>query len=430
VPDLIPDHASSPAKLRSSDPNGAGSNIFVARQPILDARQNVYAYELLYRSGWKNGYDGASSSNATTDVILNGLLHIGMDQLVGGKLAFVNFDRDLLLGELAGLLPKNIVIEVLESVIPDQEVVARCRDLRQQGFKIALDDVIDLDHVGELITIADFVKADFRAASREQQEIIARKASKRSVRLLAEKVETSDEFERALRLGYKLVQGYFFAKPKIVPGTNISSAKLPFLRLLREVNKPELNLVHIEDALKREPTLVFKLLRYMNSAVFAWEQPIDSIRHALALLGTDQLRKWIGLLALSALTDRSAPSLAPVAIIRARFCELIAVNAGLQSRSSELFLFGMLSLFEAILRRPTQEIIEHIDLNPDIRNALLHQDQAGGDIVGIIYSLVTAYEAGSWEVVDGCAARLRISRAVLGAAYNDSVRWAEDLGAA
>jgi c-di-GMP-related signal transduction protein len=388
----------------------------------------VYAYELLYRSGWDNSYDGVSSTRATTDVLLNALLHIGLDHLVGAKPAFVNFDRELLLGELAGLLlPGRIVIEVLETVTPDTEVVARCRDLRKQGFKIALDDVTDFEKVGELITVADFVKVDFRAADPLQQERLARQAIKQSICLLAEKVETAAEFERAVKLGYTLAQGYFFARPKIIPGNNIPPAKIAFLRLLREANKPELDITRIEDSLKREPALVYKLLRFLNSAAFAWEQPIDSIRHALALLGTDQIRKWIGLLALSALTDRTPASLTPLAIIRARFCELIAAAAGFETRSSELFLFGMLSLFEAILRRPTQEIIEHIDLNEDIRNALLNQSQTG-DTVGTIYTLVTAYEAGSWEAVDQCAKRLRISRQALSTAYTDAVSWAEDLG--
>lgn len=398
--------------------------IFVARQPILDRSQHVYAYELLYRSGLTNGYDGVSSSRATTDVIVNALLHIGMDRLVDGKLAFVNFDRELLLGELAGLIPSRIVIEVLESVAPEPDVVARCRELRKQGFKIALDDVTDLDQTGELITVADYVKVDFRAANLRQQEIAARRAAKRNIRLLAEKVETAEEFERALQFGYSLAQGYFFAEPKIIPGSSIPPAKIAFLHLLREVNKPEPDINMLEAALRREPTLVYKLLRYMNSAMFAWERPIDSIRHALALLGTDQIRKWIGLLALSALTDRS-PALTPVAIIRARFCELIASAAGDRSRGSELFLLGMLSLFEAILHRPISEIIEHIDLKDDIREALVHPEQLT-DTVAIIHSLVRAYEAGNWDSVATLANRLDISTLALGQAYQESVAWAED----
>jgi EAL and modified HD-GYP domain-containing signal transduction protein len=162
----------------------------------------------------------------------------------------------------------------------------------------------------------------------------------------------------------------------------------------------------------------------MNSAMFAWERPIDSIRHALALLGTDQIRKWIGLLALSALTDRS-PALTPVAIIRARFCELIASAAGDRSRGSELFLLGMLSLFEAILHRPISEIIEHIDLKDDIREALVHPEQLT-DTVAIIHSLVRAYEAGNWDSVATLANRLDISTLALGQAYQESVAWAED----
>ena len=425
VPSLIPE-SSTPSSPRSA-PETANADIFVARQPILDRSQSIYAYELLYRSGWTNSYDALSSGRATTDVILNAMLHIGMEQLVGSKPAFVNFDRELLLGDLAGLLPARVVIEVLETVAPDKDVVRRCGELRAQGFKIALDDVTDLSKVGELITAADFVKVDFRASDLRQQERVARLAKKRSIQLLAEKVETADEFERALKMGYTLAQGYFFAKPRIIPGAKIPAGKLALLKLLREANKPEPDLTRIEDALQRDPSLVYKLLRYMNSALFAWEQPIHSIRHALALLGTDQIRKWIGLLALAALTERTTPTLTPVAIIRARFCELIAVSAGLKSRSSELFLFGMLSLFEAILRQPMQEIIEHIDLNEDIRNALLKKGQTPG-AVGAIYSLVTAYEAGAWDTAGILAKRLGVSRQALCSAYTESVRWAEDIG--
>ncbi|HEX4594429.1 MAG TPA: HDOD domain-containing protein [Bryobacteraceae bacterium] len=423
----LPEFTAALQNTSSPEPGDAGSEIFVARQPILDSGQNVFAYELLYRSSWKNAYDGVSSSIATTDVILNALLHIGMDRLVGGKPAFVNFDRELLLGNLVGLLPPNIVIEVLESVTPDQDVVARCRELRKQGFKIALDDVTDLGKVGELITVADFVKVDFRAASHRDQEIVARSAIQRSIRTLAEKVETSEEFERALKLGYKLAQGYFFAKPKIIPGSKIPPNKLAFLRLLHEINKPEPDIHKIEETLRREPALVYKLLRYINSAAFGWKRPIDSIRHALALLGTEQIQKWIGLLALAALTDRAPASLAPAAIFRARFCELIATAAGLRNRSPELFLLGMLSLFEAILRRPMEEIIEQIELNDDVRGALLKPGQAA-DKIGTIYALVTAYETGSWEIVDECAARLGLSRQGLSTGYQDSVLWAEDMG--
>ncbi len=428
MPSVSPDLPASVHAPPSSEPPEVGSETFVARQPILNRSQDVFAYELLYRSGMTNTYDGVSSTRATTDVVLNALLHIGLDRLVDGKLAFVNFDRELLLGELAGLLPSKIVIEVLESVAPDTEVAARCRDLRKQGYRIALDDVTDLAPLGDLIKTADFLKVDFRATDARQQEAIARKVARRPIQLLAEKVETVDEFERALKLGYTLAQGYFFARPKIIPGTNIPPSKLAFLRLLREVNKPEPDINRLEEALRREPALVYKLLRYLNSATFAWEQPIDSIRHALALLGTDQIRKWIGLLALSGLTDRIPASLTPLAIIRARFCELVAGAAGLRSRSSELFLLGMLSLFEAILRRPTREILEHIDLHDDIRNALLHEGRSA-DTVATVYALVTAYEAGDWTAVDQHAATLRVSRHTLAQAYADSVRWSEDLKA-
>ena len=420
----IAKHASGPDRLPEEP--CADFQVFVARQPILDSKLDVYAYELLYRSSLKNACESVSNRRATTDVISNTLLTIGMEQLVGGKPAFVNFDRELLLGGLAELLPSKIVIEVLETVTPDAEVISRCRELRRQGFKIALDDVTDLKHLGQLIEVADFVKVDFRATDGTQQQALAWLASRRGVRLLAEKVETGEEFERAIRLGYTLVQGYFFAKPKIIHGSNIPPSKMVFLRLLREINQPEPDLKRIEDALKHEPALVYKLLRYMNSASFGLAQPIGSVQHALTLLGTEQIRKWIGLLALTGLSERSPAFLAVAAIMRARFCELIATAAGLRNRSSDLFLLGMLSLFEAILRKPLQEIIENIDLNDDIRNTLLNRIESE-NAVGTIFSLVTAYEAGLWNIVDDCVKRLGISIHSVSGAYAESVQWAETL---
>lgn len=404
----------------------AALTTFIARQAIVDRSRAVYAYELLYRSGLTNRYEARSSHQATTEVILNALMNIGMRTLVAGKLAFVNFDRELLLGELSQLLPEGIVIEVLESVLPDRDVIARCRELRMQGFKIALDDVTDLEPLGELITVADFVKVDFRATDDRQRASLARAASRRAIQLIAEKVETSDQFEQALSLGYTLAQGYFLAEPKIITGSALSPAKMVFLGLLREINQPDPDLVRIEEALKREPALVYKLLRFLNSATFAWQFRIDSIRHALALLGTDLIRKWIGLLALSQLSDRCPPTLIHLAICRARFCELICSAAGFEKRSSELFLLGMLSLFDVILGRPMREIIEHIDVREDIRNALLGETKQD-NTVAAIYSLVLAYEAGAWDRVDSHANQLGLSRSALSEAYAKAVRSLEEL---
>lgn len=400
-------------------------DVFVARQPILDRSQSIFGYELLYRSC---GVDGTArpTARSTTEVVLNSLLHIGLERLVAGKVAFLNFDRDTLLGDLTGLLPNNVAIEVLEDVPPDTEVLARCRQLKAQGFQIALDDVTDVERLGELITVADFLKVDFRLADAAQQQLLARVGMQHGIRLVAEKVETSDEFDWALSLGYGLAQGFFFERPKIIRGSNLPPQKLVFLRLLREISRPDPDFRAVEEILKHEPALVYKLLRYLNSAAFAFQHRIDSIHHALVLLGSEQIRKWIGLLALSGLTESAPAVLTPVAITRARFCELVCQAAGHRSRCSELFLLGLLSLFDAMLRRPMLEIIERVDLADDVRRALLGDD-AGTQAPGAIYSLVLAYEAGSWDEVDAHAARLGIQRKALTDAYTAAVAWAAEV---
>jgi len=271
------------------------------------------------------------------------------------------------------------------------------------------------------------VKVDFRDTTPTQQERFARQLIKRGIRALAEKVETVEEFEMALKFGYVLVQGYFFQRPQILTGSKIPSNKVAYLRLLREVAKPEPNLHKLEEALRCEPALVYKLLRYLNSAAFSWQRPIDSIGHALALLGTNQVRKWIGLLALSGLADGSRTALTPIAISRARFCELIAGEAGRSDRSSELFLLGMLSLFEAILRRPMEQVIQDVDLSEDIRRALLGKAESG-DNVAVIYALALAYEGGKWDAVEACSNTLGIPSSTVAKVYSEYVAWADQMG--
>ena len=259
---------------------------FVARQPIFDPHQKVYAYELLFRSGMDNFFDASDPDQASTSVIVDRLLLMGMEKLTGGDRAFINCTRNVLIKGYAALLPKDkVVVEILESVEPDDEVVGACLRLKRAGFMLALDDFIYEERLEPLLPLVDFVKVDFRETTERDRRALVEKLSPRGIKMVAEKVETRSELQQASEMGYTYFQGYFFSKPEIIVAKDIPGYKLNYLRVLQAVNQPEINLVELENIIKLEASLTYKLLRYLNSAFFGFRTEIRSIHHALALLG-------------------------------------------------------------------------------------------------------------------------------------------------
>src|SRR5665213_1430018 len=270
-------------------------DVLVARQAIFDRDRRVYGYELLFRSNaGLNEFDGTDGGQATKQVLANSLLVIGLENLVGTKKAFVNFGRaPLLQGWHASLPRESTVIELLETVEPDAEVLAACRKLREEGYQIALDDFVL--HPGNecLLDIADLVKIEIQSIPRAEQQLLVRSSKARGLQMLAEKVETYEEFEWARQAGYDYFQGYFFARPVIVRGRQIPTAKLHCLRLLQEAQRLELDFERLEVLILQDVSLSYQLLRYVNSPLFAVSGNIRSIRQALLFFGEIELRKWI-----------------------------------------------------------------------------------------------------------------------------------------
>ncbi len=401
------------------------NEIYVARQPILDQQKNLFAYELLYRSSRENAFDGTDSTTATARVISNAFLTIGLERLVGDRRAFVNFDRNMLTGGLVELLPSTqLVVELLEQITPDDEVLASCRSLKSMGYLLALDDFVCADGFESLLELADIVKVDFRLTTEQERPLLTRKLRGWGVQLLAEKVETQEEFETASDLGYTLFQGYFFSRPAIGEGRQIPGFKLNYLRILREVGNPDLDFDRIEDVLKCEASLLHKLLRYVNSAHFQWSREVESIRHALALLGETELRKWIALVTMSGLASDKPQQLVVDAVTRGRFCERFSARVGLASRSSELFLLGLYSLLDALLDRPMAEIVDEVQLADDIGAALLDEPVKTRGLAETL-CLARAYERADWALLESTTKKMRIGVGAVSDAYLEAVEWAE-----
>jgi EAL and modified HD-GYP domain-containing signal transduction protein len=402
--------------------------VFVARQPIFDRQLHVYAYELLFRQGFGNVYDGLSGDSATSAVLTNSFLLIGLDTLTNGKRAFVNFTQNLLLKQVPTTFPKEqIAVEVLETVEATPEVIMACHSLKNAGYLLALDDFVLQPGYAPLIRMADIIKVDFLQTEPDERayiikEIGGSKATKH-IQFLAEKVETQEDYQMAMDLGYSYVQGYFFSKPVVVAGQDIPGFKLNNLQVLFEVNQPNVNLERLEKIIRSDVSLSYKLLRYVNSAYFGLRHKVESIRHALALLGENEVRKWASLVALGNMGQDKPQELVVLCAVRAKFCEFLAYQVGLGHRSPELYLMGLFSLVDAFFDQPKSDILQNLPIADDIKDALSGKDGQ----LRRIYELVVAYEEANWDKVLELTRKTGVADKDAPILYRRAVNWADNV---
>jgi len=400
-------------------------DVFVARQPIFDRQRQLYAYGLLYRSeACQNAFDGTDGVTATIQVIANTLLAIGLENLLSGKKAFINFDRNLLLGGLHSVLPPEIlVIEILKSVEADAEVLAVCRRLREQGYAFALNDFVPDPRREPLARLAEIVKVDLLATSRPDQERLLRKYQSLGIAMLAEKVETQEEFEWALGAGYDYFQGYFFARPATLRGRRIPAARLTCMHLLAEVQRTEPDSERLQTLISGDVWLSYSLLLYVNSALFPHATEIRSIDHAMEALSAEGLRRWAVLAASPAMAKNKPGELVTLSLVRAHFCERLAGLARI-ARPDLAFLMGMFSLLDGLTDIPIREALAKVHAAPAITGALTGTAPPG-DPYQDIYALVCRYETGDWDAVTALAATLDLKTSQIAESYAESTFWAQ-----
>ena len=399
-------------------------DIFVARQPIFDIRLNVYAYELLFRLGRENVFVDTDGDKATSSVITDSFFLIGLESLTRGRKAFINFTQNLLMDETATILPKDmLVIEILENVIPSKGIITACKKLKDSGYVLALDDFVFEPKFTPLIKLADIIKVDFKLSGEEERQLLVQKFSSTKIKFLAEKVETQQEYEQAKEMGYSYFQGYFFSRPVIISSKDIPGNKINYLNILHEINLPEVNFNRIEGIVKRDVSISYKLLRFINSAFFSFDTKVKSIKQALVLLGINEFRKWISLIILKGMSDDKPEELLLISISRARFCELIAKDVNLKEQSTDLFFMGMFSMIHTFIGRPMAEILEKLPLSKETKDALLGEDGRFRDI----YNLMLVYEKGEWDKISEQAKKLEIDLTKLHDSYIESLGWANQL---
>jgi len=362
---------------------------YVARQPIFDRDENVFGYELLFRDGLENCFNG--DTDEASRATLDRSLLMGLDILCDGRRAFVNCTRDTLIKGLVTLLPSTTtVVEVLETVPADPDVLAACRHLKEAGYLIALDDYVANDPRESLAEIADIIKVEMQRTTEEQRTEIIKRFGPWRARMLAEKIETQGDFIRARDQGFVYFQGFFFRRPEMMNTRDMPANRLNYLRMLTEVSRPELDLLDLENLIKAEASICYRLLRYLNSPVFGFKSEIHSVRHALSMLGERDVRRWIRLVAAVAAGQEKTTDLVLSALVRGRFGELLAplVPHG----ESDLFLLGLLSLIDAMLEMPMAEILDRVPLDHETKAVLLGQPS----ILRPVFQLMLAHESGEW----------------------------------
>ncbi|MGA9354520.1 MAG: HDOD domain-containing protein [Terriglobales bacterium] len=400
----------------------------IARQPILAADETVTGYELLFRENSERDHFTSDFENAT-GVAIDTLNVLGLDVLCDGRLAFINCTEQMLMKELFLLLPADeIVIEIQESVPVNAGVVEACQHLEQRGYAIALDNFGYDDAREDLIPYADFIKVDVTRILPQQAANLASLYGNAQCQMVALKVESAQSFMTAKSNGFSQFQGYFFRHPERMRARQIPGNQAIYLQLLQAISKCETNLPEIEELIKREPSLCYRLLRYLNSPLLGMSSPVTSIHHALNLLGERELFRWIRM-ATTLLMGRDKPSdLVLASLVRARFCELVAPK--IKHSEADLFLLGMLSLIDAILEVPIGVVVDKLSLDPETKAQLIVARTGGTTTLSPIYNLMVGREAGDWESVTKIGKQLNLSLYFVNKTYNEAMRWAHEVTSA
>ena len=388
--------------------------VVVARQPIFDAGWEVIAYELLYRPV-AEGSDPIAPEAMTAGVLTTAFSDLGLDLLVGDRPAHINVTREFLLGvRPLPLEPHRTVIELVEDQVVDNALVEVLTEAVDAGFTLALDDFVYAPKMERLLDLASIVKLDVRALSPAQLEAEVRKLEPRNLTLIAEKIESAEEYELCRELEFDAYQGYFFALPELSRTTATPTHELGSLIALAATDA-DTTLEELEEIVRRDAGLSHKLLRYANSAYVAPLRPIASLRHALTMIGANAIRRWGLLLALSGLRD--APNhLLNAAMIRARMSEIVA--PAMSAAPDRAFTAGLFSLLDAMTGRQMDELVAELPFDDRLSDALVRRQGPEGEVL----SATLAYERGDF---DAAAAHARPQ--VLADAYHQAIAWSDQL---
>jgi len=396
---------------------------FIARQPILDRFERVDGYELLIRPTQEYVWPPASGGSAGIEPLALTSVFTGFNELIDDTRAFVKYPSlEMLDRRVLALSRESLVLEISAAGEPDAQTVKACRELKEAGFTIALEDFRTLGE-NPLAEFADIIKLNVSASADRAQWLLIRKYRPRGVVFIADGVDTRAQFQAAVQQGYSYFQGQFFLRPQPYATSEVSPTKLVYLLVLGAVTREDINLDDVARTIKHDLALSYKLLRFLNSARFALHSQVRSIRHALLLLGENELRKWIGLISVAALGEGGPPILVAMALIRGAFCEALASLVGEPKRQADYFFLGLLSSIDVLLRRPMRVILGELPIAQDVSEALMGEKSPMRDVLEI----VLGYERGNWDECSRLARKMLLSEEKLCDLQLQALRWSHEL---
>ncbi len=394
------------------------SDLLVGRQPIFNRYKEVIGYELLYRAlQSENAANVTNGDYATTQVLLNTFSEIGLDNIVGSGFAFINFTRNFLVGKYPiQLPPERVILEVLEDITIDHQLITALQGFKAAGFQIALDDIVSANRVIPIMRsgLVNVVKIDLMGTKRMLLPDLVNTCKQSGMLLLAEKVETLEDYDLCFQLGFDFFQGYFLCKPNIIKGRKMESSRLIVMRLLAQVTDPNADFQTLETLISQDVGLSYKLLKLVNSGYYSLPTTVNSIRQAISLIGLSQLRGWMMLIMMSTVDDKP-PELTSIALQRAKMCEMIGKTLG-DSQAESYFLTGLFSVLDAIMDIPMTQVVASIPLADDVILALTRHEGK----IGAALTTVLALEQGDWVHV----LRSGILPEILRTIYFESIKWA------
>ena len=397
--------------------------MYIARQPIFNKELKVYGYELLFRADQDAKVFTGTSATSATATVLDGLYEIGIEKIVDGKKAFVNFDYDLIVSDAIELFdPKNLIIEVLEDIVVDDILSDRLKQLKDKGYRIALDDFVEGYDEYPLVPIANIIKYDIMATPLETLGLEVKKALRENKVILAEKVETKDEFIKAKKMGFHLFQGYFFSKPSIIgKSSKKESTKAQYMRLITELKKEEPSYQQLTEIMKTDVKLSYRLLKIISNK--SDEDPVFSIKKALVKMGFKEIERWINILMMRDLSEEKPEELTRVSLIRSSFGEFISENSIYKNKKIEISMICLLSVIDAVLDLTMEEALEGIILTDEIKQGLTCNTGGLNDVL----ILIKAYEDGEWEKVAIYNEKLEIDPMLLSRGYLEAIAWTHQI---
>ncbi len=378
----------------------------------------------MYRSGLDNYCLEADGEKATASVIINSFITIGIDLVTRGKKAFVNFSKQLLDQEAAQLFsPGNLVLEVIGSVEVDEQTLKACQKIKDRGYLFALDDFSLNSKNLPLFQLADIVKIDFLSTDHYEQTELLQLSHRYGKQILAKNLETLEAYNRAIGFGYSYYQGYFFCRPEIVENRSIPELYVHQVKLLQEIHKPEIDFDRLEQLIKNDVALSYKLLKFINTMKYSIRLPLTSIRQAMVMLGRKQMLIWATIITLHSIAADKSDELIITSMLRARFCEDLARKTDLRENSDNLFLTGLFSLLDVFFDCPMRVILDKLPLSSQVKEALLGQSNAISDV----YKLVLAYEKAQWDDVSRFRLTLGLEEKDIQNSYLEAIKLSETM---